>query len=343
MQPDFHLDVYKLVLELEQTQWQSRDVRTLVPDVPVLTRQALQAVEVNRSLPYASSSGSTGEPVFVQKYYAQRVWHWATNIRELLWLGWNVQGRLGVVTAYTTRQDDLPWTLNPYLFGPVAGRYHTHPLQGDLQHWVDHTGLDYLHTYPSVMAGLDTSRLKGVKSTGERGATNYSCEELGTIALLCPDNPAVYHVMENIVVEVEDDGSIVATDLTHPYLKRYRLGDKGELTTCRCGRGLQSLRSDVLGRVRNKVVYPDGSQAWPSIGAMLFRHIAPGLQRVQAVQESAGRIRLKVQGDVADAARPAIAALVRQRLGHPFEIVFEQVSGFPAGKFEEFICQVSPG
>ena len=70
----------------------------------------------------------------------------------------------------------------------------------------------------------------------------YSSEECGTIAIQCPDNTNMMHVMENIIVEVETDGSVLITTTTNPYIKRYKHGDNIELGECTCGRTLQTIK-----------------------------------------------------------------------------------------------------
>jgi phenylacetate-CoA ligase len=195
-----------------------------------------------------------------------------------------------------------------------------------------------LHSYPSIISTLDTSKLKGIKSTGERGGTAYTSEELGTIGLQCPDNPDVYHIMENIVIEISDDNDIIATDLTHPYIKRYKIGDKGEFATCNCGRKLQTINKNVVGRVRNMVVYPDGTKSWPTFGTIKIREVSPNVKRVQCIQTSLSEVTLKVQGTIEDV--DSVKKLVSSSLNHPFNVNIEFVESFPEGKFEEFVCNI---
>jgi phenylacetate-coenzyme A ligase PaaK-like adenylate-forming protein len=337
---DFHLEVYKLVKALEENQYKDRNISKLIPECDILTREKLQSIKVDKNRPFVSTSGSTGQPVFVQKYYQQNLWYSVTNIRELLWLGWDVTKTIAIINAPVSKIEKLPWITNPYLFGPKNGTAITHPVKGNLQKWLNEESPQYLHSYPSIISTLDTSNLEGIKSTGERGATNYSSEELGTIALTCPNNPDVYHVMENIVIEIDDDKNIIATDLTHPYIKRYKIGDKGEFANCNCGRTLQTLKKDVVGRVRNMVKYPDGTSAWPIFGTVKIRNLVPTVAQVQAIQESITNVTLKIQGDVPIEKHQEIKNLVMESLKYNFEIKIELVDAFPNGKFEEFVCKI---
>lgn len=145
--------------------------------------------------------------------------------------------------------------------------------------------------YPSILETIDLKalrRLKAIKTTGETLqkrdpliADMYSSEEVGMIAIQCPDCPEAYHVMENILVEILDEKDqptnvdrVILTDLTSHYLHRYDIGDYVEIGQCSCGGGLQTIKK-ILGRRRNRVVLPDGSSHWPRIGSLQFRDIAP--------------------------------------------------------------------
>lgn len=337
---DFHLEVYKLTKALEENQYKPRDVSKLIPKCDILTREKLQKIPVDKSKAYSSTSGSTGEPVYVQKFYLQQLWYNATNIRELLWLKWDPSKTLAIVNAPVSKEDTYPWITNPYMFGNNVGKCITHPLRGDIQGWLDKNKPEYLHSYPSVIKTLDTSTLLGVKSTGENGSTAYTSEELGTIALTCPDNPDVYHIMENIILEIVDDNDIVLTDLTHPYIKRYKIGDKGEFGTCSCGRKLQTIKRNVLGRIRNMVKYPDGTTAWPLFGSNTIRNACDTIKRFQCIQESYTDITVKIQGNVPEDKMDEVKNLILKRLQHPFNINIQIVDNFPEGKFEEFVCKI---
>jgi phenylacetate-CoA ligase len=197
-------------------------------------------------------------------------------------------------------------------------------------------------------------RLKGIRTTGETlyrkhplVADTYSAEEVGTIAIQCPDNSDAYHVMENVVVEIVDEegrpasaGRVIVTDITSSYIHRYDIGDYAEFGECFCGRGLQTLRR-ILGRRRNMAVMPDGSKQWPRVGALEFRSVAP-IRRYQAVQTSrtSVELRLVVDQPLSTDQERAVTGLVRKWMSHPFDVVLVYVEGFPAGKFEEFVCRV---
>jgi phenylacetate-CoA ligase len=239
------------------------------------------------------------------------------------------------------------------LFGKT-GPLYAHPVKGDLNSWLQKIQPGYLTTYPSILAGIDLSllpSLKGIKTTGETLHHKnpliqdmYSSEEVGTIAIQCPERAENYHVMENILVEILDEknnpadvGRVIITDLTSFYLHRYEIGDYAEMGTCSCGRGLQTIKK-ILGRQRNRVLLPDGSRHWPRIGSTEFREIAP-IKRFQMTQVDATtlELRLIVETPITQSQEEALCKEIHRHIGYPFTIRFLYVDEFPPGKFEEFI------
>ena len=184
----------------------------------------------------------------------------------------------------------------------------------------------------------------------------YSSQELGNIALQCPEHEH-YHVQsESVLVEVLDErgkpcapgetGRLVLTSL-HNFalpLVRYEIGDYAEAgPACRCGRGLPTL-ARVLGRKRNMLTLPDGARRWPLTGFMAFRAIAP-VRRYQFVQLDRGTIeaRFVVDRPLRGEEEERLAEAIRGALGHPFDLQFTYLDAFPphpGGKFEDFVSRV---
>jgi phenylacetate-CoA ligase len=186
----------------------------------------------------------------------------------------------------------------------------------------------------------------------------YSAQEVGYIALQCPDGER-YHVQaERLFVELLDDagapcrpgelGRVVVTDLHNfatPIL-RYDLGDYAELgAPCPCGRGLPVL-TRIAGRRRGMLVYPDGRTTWPVF--TIACRAAARYRELQLVQEPSGSLRLRVVPDPAApltaADRAALATALATALGHPFTIAIDVVDALarsPAGKLEEFVSRVA--
>jgi phenylacetate-CoA ligase len=188
-------------------------------------------------------------------------------------------------------------------------------------------------------------------------ADSYSSEELGYIALQCPDTEG-YHVQsESLIVEVLDDagmpcnpgetGRVVVSTL-HNFampLLRYASGDYAEAGgDCACGRGLPLLRR-IVGRQRNMLLSPDGRQYWPSFASEVWRHIAPVLQ-FQVIQHTRDEIDLNVvcaRGLTAEEGQALVAALNRS-LGFDYRVTLRPMAAIPrpkGGKYEDFICRIA--
>ncbi|MGL4317483.1 MAG: phenylacetate--CoA ligase family protein [Pseudomonas sp.] len=188
---------------------------------------------------------------------------------------------------------------------------------------------------------------------------SYSSQEMGVIAIQCPSS-GLYHLMaDNLIVEVLDSqgqacapgeiGEVVLTDL-HNFatpLLRYAIGDHAEVgPPCSCGRTLPTLKR-ILGRSRNMVRYPDGSRRWPRVGFDRYRSVAP-VQQYQLVQHSTAAIevRLVVDRPLQEAEQAALASIICESLGHPFQLSFnyfpERIPRGTGGKFEEFVCLCAP-
>jgi phenylacetate-CoA ligase len=238
----------------------------------------------------------------------------------------------------------------------------------------------YLLTYPSVLhamvlelqrTGQRPTRLAEIRTVSERLSPDtralvrevlgvpivdaYSAQEVGYIALQCPEHEH-YHVMsERLLVEVLDEhgapckpgeiGRVVLTDLHNfatPIL-RYEIGDHAEVgERCPCGRGLPVLRR-IMGRTRNMLTYPDGRQTWP-LFTIPLRDVAH-YRELQLVQLTVDTLRLRVATDrLDDAERAAMVQVIHRMLEHPFEVeieVVDELSRGPTGKLEEFISHVS--
>lgn len=337
---------------MEKAQWEKRTHPPLKGRI--LTRSDLQEMSPPAGDFVSKTSGSTGIPVEVQRTHLSSLWWKATNLREAIWHKRDLSQPFAVIRPHVMEETFRPnWGSTFSLLG-MTGPLHAHPVRGDLNSWLQKIQPGYLTTYPSILETIDLgalTRLKGIKTTGETLhyknpliADMYSSEEVGTIAIQCPNNPEVYHVMENIILEILDEhnlpapvGRVVITDLTSQYLYRYDIGDYAEIGECNCGRGLQTIKK-ILGRRRNMVTLPDGSKHWPRIGSNEFRTIAP-VKRYQAVQIDATtlELRLIIDAPLTQKQQTAFRNLIHHFIGYPFEIRFTYLSEFPAGKFEEFV------
>ena len=103
----------------------------------------------------------------------------------------------------------------------------------------------------------------------------YTAQEVGYLALQCPDHEHFHVQSESALVEILDRhgaacgpgtwGRVVVTPL-HNFampLIRYDIGDFAEVgNPCPCGRGLPVIQC-ILGRARNMLVLPSGERISP--------------------------------------------------------------------------------
>ena len=113
-----------------------------------------------------------------------------------------------------------------------------------------------------------------------RVADYYNCEEVGSVALQCPEHPGWMHVNPaTVLLEVVDEqgepapcgreGRVLLTNLyntTMPFI-RYEIGDRGALlepTRCSCGFVGQTIRL-IGGRDEDFFVLPDDREISPRV------------------------------------------------------------------------------
>ena len=362
--------------------------------LPITTRRDLQThFEAMVSLhPVAShgtgrdqyTSGSTGTPVKVRTNDLKQVYWHALTLRDHLWHSRRLEGKFVAIRISGEEGTHSNWG---YSAGAVFG---TGPgvqlgVHADLDaqcRLLVAERPDYLLSYPSNLSalarhtlerGIDFSFLTGVLTFGEslsdalreelRTAWQveltdmYSAQELGCIALQCPDTDC-YHVQsECVLVEVLDDdgipcrpgetGRVVVTDL-HNFempLLRYEIGDYATVgEPCRCGRGLPVLKS-IVGRVRNMLILPDGRRRFPRIGAKSLASIEC-IRQYQFAQIAPTRIEARLVVDrPLDATEEAqLRSVVHGRLGYPYDVSLrycEALDRGPSGKFEDFRCEIA--
>ena len=334
-------DVKDLLNYLEKSQWMFVPNFMSVSSLKIMTRDDLRKVEMKDDVGVNKTSGSTGEPVTVGKSYADFVWYTATSIREFRWMKWNFTKNIAVIKAGNQETDNEGWGISKSI-EPVQGRRFTSDLKpiSELQKWLEEKNPHYIHCLPSVFKQIDTSKISNFidwKGTGEVGGRAYSSEECGIIALTCPDNPSVYHVMENQIVEVDSDGALIITTTSNKYIKRYKHGDHIEMGKCNCGRRLQTIKK-IHGRVRNMMILPNGDKKWPLVGSLEYESF--GIKRFQMVQTKIDELELSIICEPLGERELELIEVVRKWVEYPINVIIKYVDEFPNYKFEEFVCQI---
>ena len=247
----------------------------------------------------ARTSGATGEPVNVRGTQLDSLMWEAMAMRDHLWHGRDFSAKLAVIRPIAGAQSSLPRATIDMDWGtPASTLFDTGPmatlsLGTDIAaqaEWLKRRDPHYLLTFPNNLQALirhfaargeRPRSLRAVRTVSETVTAGlrrecleqwnvpitdcYSSQELGYIALQCPQREA-YHVMaESVFVEIlaadgrpcepGETGRLVVTSL-HNFampLIRYEVRDYAEVgRPCPCGRGLPAI-ARILGRSRNMV------------------------------------------------------------------------------------------
>lgn len=339
------------------------------------------------------TSGSTGTPVAVRNSGLDSLMWNTLLMRDHLWHGRNASGRVAAIRWRSGQEGMAPdgiqfkdWGKPINLFYSSGASHYlnsSNDISAQLR-WLAKVKPDYLITHPSNLSALlaaaaqsQLGSLQQIHTVGEavseqlrdqaRELTGrslvdfYSCQEVGYMALQCPDYEH-YHVQsENILLEVvrEDGrpclpgetGKVLVTALRNyaTPLIRYEIGDYAEVGhDCPCGRGLPVL-TQIHGRVRNMLRHPSGELRWPNFGFGQFIDVAP-IQQFQVVQKSLTAIvfRAVVRANHGTHFSPAqeanIIAILREHLGFDFAVAIEYHQSLTGenGKFEDFVSELSP-
>lgn len=328
------LEIQKLIDILEHTQYTHKPINP--PKTEIMTKLDLQKIIIPDGVPVSRTSGSTGFPVIVPKNMDTYIWFAATNMRELQWRKWDLSlKRVSILAKH--KEDKVSGNIYIKTLDPIS----------ILQKYLEDIQPNYIYTYPTIIERLDLTKLTklvDIKSTGEPGGTCYSCEEAGTIALQCPDNKEIYHIMENIIVESDNKYGAVITDLCNPLITRYALGDVIELGNepCGCGRTLSTIKK-IFGRVRNMLILPDGDRIWPTTGELTFYTITDKIIRHQVIQKTLYSLeaRLQVKNILTNEEEIALVKHIIKKLKYDhLDCYIVYVDEFPLGKFEAFKCEL---
>ena len=334
-------DVKFLLDYIEDLQWSFKPDFDMISGLDIMTREDLRKVDMPHNIGYTKTSGSTGEPVTVGKSYRDYIWYITSSIREIRWLKWDMKKNMAVIKAGNKMEELDGWGI-PYNIEPIQGKRFTNDLLpiSELQKWLEEKNPHYIHCLPSVFKQLDISKIPNFidwKGTGEVGGKVYSSEECGVIAIICPDNPNVYHVMENQIVEVDEEGALIITTKSNKYIRRYKHGDHIELGECNCGRTLQTIKK-IHGRVRNMMILPNGDKKWPLIGSLEYESF--GIKRFKMIQTKVDELQLNIICEPLGEKENELIEVVKKWVGFPINVLIKYVDSFPNYKFEEFVCEL---
>lgn len=335
-----------------------------------------------------ATSGSTGEFLVVRRTQVNQLVWMAMVLRDHSWRGTDFSLPMATVRAGTMEIAHYSnWGAPATLLRPT-GPALTLPIKLTGAEMLAHLrqfGTGNLVIYPNALGVLLTEvertgggieTLRQIRTVGEmvtpelRARTvaalglkiedAYSSQEMGYIALQCPDSENLHVMAEGLIGEVlRDDGTpcgegeigrVALTDL-HNFatpMIRYLIGDLAEMGgPCPCGRGLPALRR-VVGRSRNLMLLPDGERIWPTLGGLSpggYLAKLPVLQ-YQLVQTALDQleVRLVVSRPFTADDEAIIREAVTGSLRFPMEVTFSYFEGripLPkSGKFEDFLCLV---
>ena len=332
------------------------------------------------------TSGSSGTPIRITKTTVCDLMYVAVNLRDHLWHRRDLLRKLAMirtlpdgVATYPKGARQAGWGAaveGLFPSGECVGLAITATVAQQLE-WLQRERPAYLLAFPSVVEALaqhalrHNIRLQGLAEITTLGETlnadlrqlcrdafgvdlvdTYSSQEVGYMALQCPDT-LNYHVQsEAVYLEVLDAnnqlckpgevGRVVVTPL-HNFampLIRYEVGDYAEVGhPCTCGRGLPTLKR-ILGRSRNMLTLPNGDKLWPRLSELRYGEIIP-FSQFQMVQKSLELLEVKLVAlrEVTKDEEARLRQLIVSRIGHPFRVEFSYHSHLPrsaSGKYEDF-------
>ncbi len=334
------------------------------------------------------TSGSTGKAIKTWGTGITSFLWFNFTLRDHLWHGRDMTGKFAAIRPEGKLEPGKGVKRNGW--GPATDTvFHTGQsiamsVRTDIARqaeWLLQHNPDYLLSLPSnicaladhfIKNNLTLSKLKEIRCYGEsvgdkihtltQKAWNipltdmYSSQEVGYIALQCPEEKQ-YHVQsENVFLEILDDadkpvktgqtGKVVLTAL-HNFampLIRYEIGDYAELgKPCSCGRGLPVLKK-IAGRKRNMLLRPDGQKHWPSFPAEIWADIQP-IRQFQLIQTTLDTININLVVDrpLSSIEENQLIADLRTRFGYPFKMEIEykeMIERSKGGKYEDFISMI---
>jgi phenylacetate-CoA ligase len=307
------------------------------------------------------------------------------TMRDHAWHRRSLMEKLAIVRYVPDEKGKYPNAIDIKGWGCVAGEIletgpakllHIFSPVTDIAQWLSKEDPNSLLIYPSVanellrysnekkfnLPALHELRTVGEmvtpevrqaceKTWGAKLVDIYSANEIGYIALQCPEFPHYHIQSENILVEILDEsghpckagdaGRVVITTLNNyaTPLIRYEIGDLAVAgAECPCGRGLPVIKQ-IQGRYRNLLTRPDGKRVFPQFGHQ--KYVAP-IRQIQMIQTAQDEltIRLVMPRKMTTKERQEMTTILHGVLGYPFKLTYEYVETLRRssnGKLEEFI------
>lgn len=345
MQINIETEVKNLLEKMEIMQYNHQPNFKLLENLPIMSRDDLRNTKMQKGMFTCKSSGSTGEPVSVEKSVFDYIWYGATNLREVKWRNWDMSKNIAAVKPNLSGKKEMDsWGFPKSIYKNQGKQFLiNYTTIDEIQLYLEEKNPHYLHCAPSIVKQLDLSRITNlidIKGTGEVGGSMYSSEECGTIAIQCPTNKENYHVMENQIVERDEDGGTIITTLTNAYIRRYKHGDLIEMGTCKCGRTLQTI-SKIHGRVRNMFVMEDGRKKWPLFGSRTY-HEKYGIKQFKLIQKTFNDVELQIRCEKLDENKTKeLCQEIRTMLDVPVNVEISYVDNFANYKHEEFVSLIT--
>ena len=366
-------------------------------EVPILTREEAQthgeALSARNLPPSAgavqtgATSGSTGRAFAHKRNAMADIASSCMTARAYEWSGANLSGSLADIRYDRTGKAVPPNGLSSGRWNLSAARSRSRTLGIDASveeqlDWLRRHPADHLITYPSNARALaeaardrkvdvrferffsisetleDATRALCIEVFGCGVTDSYGCQEIGLLALECPDCGAYHECAESVLIELLDDdgrpvgpgeiGRVIVTSLYNyamPFI-RYALRDYAMAAEqgVGCARTLPRI-ARIMGRSRNMFRFPGGRTIWPNAFNAEVAKFLP-IRQTQFVQETPLGITLRYVRDPLGVKKdmPALIAYLRDRLDPRIEVRVEEVERLErsaGGKYEDYVSRVS--
>ena len=139
-------DIFKLLDKISKSQWNFQPNFDLVKDFKIMTRQDLQNLKMEKGFFNCKSSGSTGEPVKVEKTYSDYIWYFVSNMRELIWKKWDVSKNMAAIKPNVNIGDKNSWGMPTNIIkGQGKIFFMNYQPISVIQKWLEEKNPHYIH------------------------------------------------------------------------------------------------------------------------------------------------------------------------------------------------------